>query len=110
MKPMVHPIVRPIGMPRAAEACRGLHDVYRARRAHARLPHRLLRRHCCRGLLVRVEKLLGDLEHAKLLVAGEYLVVLRKEGDKDLVQGRAAFCAGDAPMYKRELEMRQDGP
>ena len=40
----------------------------------ARLPHRLF--HCCRGLLVRVEKLLGDFEHAKLIVASEDLVVL----------------------------------
>ena len=40
----------------------------------ARLPHRLF--HCCRGLLVRVEKLLGDFEHAELIVASEDLVVL----------------------------------
>ena len=47
----------------------------------ARLPHRL-RRHCCRSLLVRVEKLLGDLERAELIVPSEYFVVLLYiEGD-----------------------------
>ena len=38
-----------------------------------RLLHRLLRRNCCRGLLVRVEKLHGDLE---LAVPSEDSVVL----------------------------------
>ena len=41
--------------------------------ARPRLPHRPLRR---QGLFVRVKKLLGDLEHAELLVASEDLVVL----------------------------------
>ena len=41
----------------------------------ARLPHRLRRRHCW-GPLVRVEKLLGDLERAELAVPSEDFVVL----------------------------------
>jgi len=44
----------------------------------ARLPHRL-QRYCRRSLLVRVEKLLGDLKRAELLVSSEDFVVLQKE-------------------------------
>ena len=43
----------------------------------ARLPHRL-QRYCCRGLLVRVEKLLGDFERAEFRVVSEDFVVLQK--------------------------------
>ena len=49
------------------------------KRAHAypvRLPHRLVRRHCCQGLLVRVEKLAGDLKRAELVVPSKNIVVL----------------------------------
>eukprot|EP00964_Phaeocystis_antarctica_P017380 scaffold9600_cov65-Phaeocystis_antarctica.AAC.3 len=42
----------------------------------ARLLHRLFRRHFCWSLFVRVEKLLGDLERAKLAVPSEDSVVL----------------------------------
>ena len=43
----------------------------------ARLLHRLARRHRCRGLLlVRVEKLLGNLERAELAVPSEDFVIL----------------------------------
>ena len=63
--------------------CQGTHAVpgntCRAREgAHAcpaRLPH-CLRRHSHRSLLVRVEKLLGDLERAELIVPSEYFMVL----------------------------------
>ena len=46
----------------------------------ARLPHQF-QRHCRRSLLVRVEKLLGDLKRAELLVPSEDFVVLQLEGD-----------------------------
>ena len=44
----------------------------------ARLPQRF-QRYCRRSLLVRVEKLLGDLKRAELLVSSEDFVVLQKE-------------------------------
>ena len=44
----------------------------------ARLPH-CLQRHCRRSLLVRIEKLLWDLERAELLVPSEDFVILQSE-------------------------------
>ena len=48
----------------------------------ARLLHRLVRRQRCWVFLVRVEKLLGDLERAELAVPSENLLlsVLRMRG------------------------------
>eukprot|EP00964_Phaeocystis_antarctica_P099572 scaffold65421_cov56-Phaeocystis_antarctica.AAC.1 len=68
---------------RDAKACCGPRNTCTCRvreGAHAcpaRLPHRL-RRHCRRSLLVRVEKLLGDLERAELIVPSEDFVVLHR--------------------------------
>ena len=42
----------------------------------ARLLHRLTRRHRCRSLLARVEKLLGDFKRAELAVLGKDPVIL----------------------------------
>ena len=58
---------------RTGDACRAREGTHAC---PARLPHRLLRRHCCWGLLVRIEKLLGDLERAELAVPSEDSVVL----------------------------------
>ena len=69
----------------------------------ARLPHRLLRHHCCCGLLVCVEKLLRDLERAKLAVPSEDFMVL------GMIEAVSPGMEGDASTYRRELEMRWDG-
>ena len=70
------------------------------------LPHRLVRRHRCRALLVRVEKLLGDFKRAELIVPSEDFVVLYFEGDVGLCPESCCMSEGGALMYKRELEMR----
>ena len=61
----------------------------------ARLPHRLLWCHRCRGLLVRVEKLLGDLERAELLVPSKYFAVLQLKADTALQQRVVWYICGD---------------
>ena len=68
----------------------------------ARLPHRLLRRHCCRGLLVRVEKLVGDLERAELAVHSEDSVALGMDRSRAYVRSRAV-------CLWRQWYMRQAG-
>eukprot|EP00964_Phaeocystis_antarctica_P020438 scaffold11302_cov57-Phaeocystis_antarctica.AAC.2 len=70
----------------------------------ARLPHRFLRGPCC--LIVRVEKLLGDLEHAELLVPSEDDVVLQRRETRTYVRR----CEEMTDVERRDLEMRQDGP
>ena len=75
----------------------------------ARLLHRLVRRQRCWVLLVRVEKLLRDLERAELAVPSEDSVVLgmieAPRYDRSCVSG----MEGDASTSKRELDMRWDG-
>ena len=84
----------------------GPRDAYCAtvRACPARLLHRLVRRHCCRGLLVRVEKLLGDLERAELAVHSEDSVALWY-----LDINRALYISGVVSCLWRQRYMRQAG-
>ena len=58
---------------------------------HAPAVHLLFRRNCCRGLLVRVEKLLGDLKRAELAVPSEDSVVLGMDISQAYFQSRAVY-------------------
>ena len=60
----------------------------RATYKQAHLSHRLLRYYCCRGFLVRVEKLQGDSEHAELVMQSEDAVFLYRYMWIEAVQSR----------------------
>ena len=76
----------------------------------ARLPHRL-QRHCRRSIVVRVEKGLGDLERAPLIVMSKDFEVLHSRETRAYKSGVCVSCCvcmrcvGNALMYKRELKM-----